>query len=348
MIPTTQTNTNFGEIPKEKQAEHDPLGWLKPKLVSELTTVQPEQILRGILYERCKLALMGGSKSFKTWVQMAIAYCVANGLLFWGIHTKKCPVVYLDFELLDYDFRWRMEQIAAAYKAQGFAGKIDAVKRIGLKGKTIQDDHWSRIHEYILAELAGLTLCDPTYKLLGNRDENKAGDIAQVTAIFDRLTEATGSSLIYSQHFSKGNQAGKESIDRAAGSGVWARDADTILTMTKHKVTDCLTVELTLRSFPRIEPFVVRWSNPLFVRDTKLDPEDLKQPAHGRASTFSIEDLLECLDGQCLKTSEFQKLVQAETGATASTFYRILKEGAKAGVLHKEKIDQKWQKISQP
>src|SRR5580700_7537509 len=82
--------------------------WLKPKKVSDLTTVQPEQILRGMLYQQCKMVLMGGSKSFKTWTLMDIAYCVANGILWWGIHTKICPVIYLDFELLDYDFRWRM------------------------------------------------------------------------------------------------------------------------------------------------------------------------------------------------------------------------------------------------
>jgi RecA-family ATPase len=346
MTTTTQTNTNFGEMPKEKQAEHDPLGWLKPKLVSELTTVQPEQILRGILYQRCKLALMGGSKSFKTWVQMDIAYCVANGLLFWGVHTKKCPVVYLDFELLDYDFRWRMEQIAAAYKAQGYAGKIDAVKRIGLKGKTIQDEHWTRIHEYILAELAGLTLCDPTYKLLGNRDENKAGDIAAVTAIFDRLTEATGSALLYSQHFSKGNQAGKESIDRGAGSGVWARDADAIVTMTKHKTDECLSVEATLRSFPKIDPFVVRWKCPLFERAPELNPADLKEPNRGRNSTYSIDDLMECLDDQNLSTSEFETSFIEAFGGSHATFNRILKAARQSGVLHKSKIDNKWEKVS--
>jgi hypothetical protein len=257
-------------IPKEYPV------WLKTRFVSELTTTQPEQVIRGVLYAGCKLALMGGSKSFKTWAQMDIAYCVANGLLWWGMHTMMVPVIYMDFELLDYDFRWRMEQIAQAHGR----GSIDAVKRIGLKNKVIADSHWDKIHELILAEQAGLTLCDPTYKLLGGRDENKAGDIAEVTAIFDRLTDATGSSLIFAQHFAKGNQSQKESIDRGAGSGVWARDADAILTMTKHVEEDCLSVEATLRSFPRIEPFVVRWVNPLFVRDKDLDPDDLKQPGN--------------------------------------------------------------------
>jgi hypothetical protein len=61
--------------------KEDPLAWLKPKSVSELTQIQPDQILRGILYQGCKMVLMAGSKSFKTWTLMDIAYCVANGLM---------------------------------------------------------------------------------------------------------------------------------------------------------------------------------------------------------------------------------------------------------------------------
>jgi AAA domain/Toprim-like len=138
--------------------EADTFAWLKPKLVSELTTVQPDQILQGILYAGCKLILMGGSKTFKTWTLMDLAYCVANGFLWWQTHTKQRPVIYLDFELLDYDFRWRMEQICAAHGK----GSIDKVKRIGLKGKSLGETTWPKIHEYIMAEEAGLVVCDPT------------------------------------------------------------------------------------------------------------------------------------------------------------------------------------------
>lgn len=330
---------------KQQLTATDPLAWLKPKLVSELTNVQPDQILRGILYQRCKAVLMGGSKSFKTWTLMDISYCVGNGLLWWGVHTKQCPVIYLDWELLDYDFRWRMEQIRAAHGQ----GNIDVVKRIGLRGRIFNTECWPRIHEYIRDETAGLVVADPTYKLLGPyRDENAAGDIAQITGIFDRVTEETGASAIYAQHFSKGNQASKESIDRGAGSGVWARDADAIVTMTKHEQDECLSVETTLRSFPRIDPFVVRWNCPLFERAPELDPADLKQPSNGRAPTYSINDMLDCLNGRDLTTRELEKRFTEETGASRRTFYVILKDAQKSGVLHKSKIDHKWEKVSKP
>jgi len=41
--------------------------------------------------------------------------------------------------------------------------------------------------------------------------------------------EPDDAASVFGAHFSKGNQAGKESIDRISGSGVFARDPDTIL-----------------------------------------------------------------------------------------------------------------------
>jgi AAA domain len=344
ILPPTQRD--YGN--SDREIPEKPPAWIKRKCISELTTIQPDQILRGILYRGCKLILMAGSKSFKTWALMDIAYCVANGLLWWGVHTKQCPVIYLDFELLDYDFRWRLEQIQKAYGM----GDIDAVARIGLRGKELGPTHWSCIHEEIIAANAGLMLCDPTYKMLGPyRDENSAGDIAQVTAIFDRVTEATGAAAAYAQHYTKGNQAHKESIDRGAGSGVWARDADAILTMTKHaEGDDYLSVEHTLRSFPRIDPFVVRWEMPLFKRMPELDAADLKQPPSkkGRTPKYGTEQLVSVIGDQSLAYAEFLQRTRMATGMVESTFNKQLKKAAKENKIHHCRIDETYEKVMPP
>src|SRR5208282_4809643 len=62
---------------------------------------------------------------------------------------------------------------------------------------------------------------DPMYKLLQGRDENSARDISDLVNTFDALAENTSAAIIYGAHFSKGNQAAKESIDRISGSGVF-------------------------------------------------------------------------------------------------------------------------------
>lgn len=123
-----------------------------------------------------------------------------------------------------------------------------------------------------------LIILDPVYKLMAGRDENKAGDVTAVLNQIERVAVQTGAAVAIGAHFSKGNQAGKDSIDRIGGSGAFARDPDAILIMTAHEQEDAFTIEATLRNFPPAEPFVVRWEFPLFVRDASLDPAALKLP----------------------------------------------------------------------
>ena len=58
-----------------------------------------------------------------------------------------------------------------------------------------------------------------------------AGFIGEFTNTLDEVIEESGASLIYCHHHSKGYQGEKRSIDRASGSGVFGRDADSIVDM---------------------------------------------------------------------------------------------------------------------
>ena len=133
----------------------------------------------------------------------------------------------------------------------------------------------------------GLIVLDPIYKLYGNTDENSASDVAALLNSIEAVAVRTGAAVAFGTHFSKGNQAGKNSIDRVSGSGVFARDPDSILNLTAHEEPDCFTLEATLRNFPPMEPFVVKWDYPLFVRDASLNPADLKTPDDPRRSRLN-------------------------------------------------------------
>jgi hypothetical protein len=135
-----------------------------------------------------------------------------------------------------------------------------------------------------------LILIDPIYKGLGGRNENDAGDIASLLNEVEQLAAKSGAAVVFGAHFSKGNQAAKESIDRIGGSGVFARDPDVILTMTPHADEDAHVIDLTLRALPPVKPFVVRWNASIFSPDHDASPEHLKpaqgpqKPGKGKAS----------------------------------------------------------------
>lgn len=119
------------------------------------------------------------------------------------------------------------------------------------------------------ADKYALIVLDPIYKLLGEREENVTHHITAIMNDLEKLAVKSRAAVAFGAHFSKGNQAGKESIDRISGSGAFARDPDSILILTRHEEDNAFTVEATLRNHAPIEPFVVRWDFPLMRRDSK-------------------------------------------------------------------------------
>lgn len=81
---------------------------------------------------------------------------------------------------------------------------------------------------------------DPIYKVITG-DENSADQMAAFCNQFDKVCTELGCAVIYCHHHSKGAQGGKRSMDRASGSGVFARDPDALLDLIELEVPDSLT-----------------------------------------------------------------------------------------------------------
>jgi regulatory protein RepA len=104
----------------------------------------------------------------------------------------------------------------------------------------------------------GLFVLDPIYELYGDTDENAAGDVAALMNALERLAVRSKAAVVFGAHFSKGNQANKQSIDKVSGSGVYGRDPDSILNFSRHEEDGALVVEADLRNLKPLEKFVVR------------------------------------------------------------------------------------------
>lgn len=80
-------------------------------------------------------------------------------------------------------------------------------------------------------------IIDPIYKVLTG-DENSADQMAIFCNQFDKVCTELGCAVIYCHHHSKGAQGSKKSMDRASGSGVFARDPDALLDLIELEMTD--------------------------------------------------------------------------------------------------------------
>jgi len=173
--------------------------------------------------------------------------------------------------------------------------------------------------------------------------ENDTGDVGQLLNSIERLAVRTGAAVAFGAHFSKGNQAGKESIDRISGSGVFARDPDSILVLTRHEEERAFTLDATLRNLPPVEPFVVRWQFPLMLREDGLDPTRLKQ-AKGRGMSHDPNEMLTVLPREGLKTMEWMAQAKEELGIPDRTFHKLKKRLTTSGIVTLDKISNRWRR----
>jgi hypothetical protein len=302
--------------------------------------VLPDDVIKDILHRGGKALFAGATKSYKTWMFIDLAVSVATGTDWLDkFATKRGRVLYINLEIQSGFFAKRIQTICderhlklesgylTVWNLRGYAADLSTLLPRLLRG--IGQD------EYVLIIL------DPIYKLLGKREENAAGDIASLLNEIESLAVETRAAVAFGAHYSKGNQAGKESIDRVSGSGVFSRDPDTLLNFTKHEEDDAFTVEATLRNHAPAQPFVVRWEFPLFVVASELDPAQLKKA--GAAVKRYRSEVLTKLLTHPMTTTEFRKMADEECGMSKSTFFRLFDELKEDGIIISSP-DRKWKR----
>jgi hypothetical protein len=253
------------------------------------SAVKPPVLIEGLLHRGSKMVLGGGSKSFKTFGLLDMSLSVATGTPWWGRACTKAKTLFINFEIDKPFFGDRISAIKWAKDIKGTAPNFHAWNMRGVCYNL--EELIPELEARIAGQDFGLITIDPLYKCLGDLDENKAGDMAKMLNTVEQLALKTGAAVVFGSHFAKGNASGKESMDRISGSGVFARDPDAIMTMTRHEEDDCFAVEATVRNFPPVDPFVVRWQHPLMVPDMKIDPSRLRKSSTGR-SKATADDLL--------------------------------------------------------
>lgn len=305
----------------------------------------PPELIDGILHQGSKLVLAGASKSNKSWLLFDMAISVATGAAWWGIPTRKGRVLYLNFEIQEAFAARRIKRIA---EAKGVKLKDGELMLWNLRGHCT---NLALLKPEIVARMRGegfvLGIIDPIYKLSAGRDDNSVGEVGLLLNDVEQIAVETDAAMAFGAHFSKGNQSAKESIDRIGGSGVYARDPDSILTLTRHEEEGAFTVEPILRNHPPCDPFVMRWEFPLMRRDADLDPADLKKAKNGSDPTFHPETLLALLKEKGgrkgLTGGEWETIATSGKKAMSeSTYNRLRRRLSADGKVERNEFTHRW------
>ncbi|WP_395741721.1 AAA family ATPase [Prosthecobacter sp.] len=307
----------------------------------------PRPVIHGVLSAGSTMVYGGASKTNKTYALMDMAVSVASGQSWWGFRTEIGKVLFIDLEIQREHFRSRLEDIKEGKDLLKNKLDLENLHIWNLRGKA---GDISELMPELEMKLKGkgysLIIIDPIYKLLGYRDENSAGDINSLMNDLDKLAVVTGAAIVVGHHFSKGGQAGKESMDRISGSGVFARSPDAIMIITKHETEGVFTVDVTLRNHKPIAPFCVSWEYPFMTPTTKYDPRKLKVPGQ-RVEQFTTDMLLETLGDEELTNSEWKDRCIEDHKMKERTFSvkkKILEDSGKVKKLE----NGKWKVTPEP
>lgn len=189
-----------------------------------------EPLIGGILRRGHKMTLAGPSKAGKSVMLMELAVAIAEGKEWIGFSCAQGPVLYVNLEIDRASCLHRMREI---YDSLGIEpARIGDVHVWSLRGKARPFDRLApRLIRRAVKIRPAAIIIDPIYKIITG-DENSASEMAAFTALFDMVAAEVGCAIIVCHHHSKGFQGQKLSMDRASGSGVFARDPDVLADMS--------------------------------------------------------------------------------------------------------------------
>ena len=195
-------------------------------------------LIEGVLRQGHKMLLAGPSKAGKSFALIALAIAIAEGRSWMGFPCAQGKVWYVNLELDDISCKHRIRDV---YRALGIEPKhLDCIDIWNLRGRAVPMDKLapSMIRRAKQRSYSAIII-DPIYKVITG-DENSAEQMAHFCNQFDRVCAGANCAVIYCHHHSKGLQGGKKSMDRASGSGVFARDPDALLDMIELPVSEQL------------------------------------------------------------------------------------------------------------
>ena len=237
LVDTNIGKESWSEWKEWIESIHDDLP--DPESLQEVWDHMPElspPLISGVLRQGHKLLLAGPSKAGKSFALIELCIAIAEGKNWLSWPCSQGRVLYVNLEL---DRASCLHRFQDVYRALGIRPEnLSNIDIWNLRGKSRPMD---KLAPMLIRRAAKknyiAVIIDPIYKVITG-DENSADQMANFCNQFDLICNELRTAVIYCHHHSKGAQGGKKSMDRASGSGVFARDPDAMLDMIELELTE--------------------------------------------------------------------------------------------------------------
>ena len=203
-------------------------------------------LIDGVLRKGHKMLISGPSKAGKSFLQIELAIAIAEGKKWLQWDCARGRVMYVNLELDRASCLHRFKDVYAALRLK--PEHLDNIDIWNLRGQSAPMDKLApRLIHRAKEKGYSAVIIDPIYKVITG-DENSASEMAKFCNQFDKIAKELECAVIYCHHHSKGMQGGKRAMDRASGSGVFARDPDALLDMIELPIPETLQKQQTDRA----------------------------------------------------------------------------------------------------
>jgi hypothetical protein len=246
------------------------------ELQDRFPTLKPPQI-HELLRRGESANVVSVSKVGKSWLMGHLSLCTITGRKF--LDTFQCEparVLYIDNELHPPTIAFRIATVAEAMGIEPDQYRI-GLDVLPLRGKRLDLYGVANELEKIEPGMYGVIIADAYYRFQppGHNENDNSATMALYN-LMDSITERLQCSWVNVHHTSKGAQGDKRVSDVGSGAGSQSRAADSHLVLREHEEDGAVVFDAVVRSFPPIEPVVLRWQFPLWRPDSSLDAGKLK------------------------------------------------------------------------
>ena len=237
-------------------------------------------IVHDLLRSGETMNIIAAPKTGKSWMVLDLALSVATGRVWLNrFKVERSRILLIDNELHEETLAERIQRVAGAMgiapaelegwlEVKSLRGCLQSFQSLG-----------SGLFKDMPAGKYGMVVFDAFYRFnIGDgADENDNASMAATYNLLDAMARRLDACLVCIHHTSKGNQSEKSVTDVGAGAGSMSRAADTHLVLREHEQAGHLVIDAACRSWPPLEPTVVRFEYPRFYPEPNADAGALKK-----------------------------------------------------------------------
>lgn len=250
-------------------------------------------LIDGVLRQGHKMLIAGPSKAGKSYALIELSIALAEGIKWLGFQCSQGRVMYVNLEL---DRASCLHRFKDVYDELGLTPhSLKNIDIWNLRGRSVPMDKLApKLIRRASKKNYAAIIIDPIYKVITG-DENSADQMAAFCNQFDKVCNELECAVIYCHHHSKGAQGGKRSMDRASGSGVFARDPDALLDLIELEINDNLrTAEENKLTCDIAHKWLCRFNKETFVSDDdRLSPVQIMKTVRDNLQANTCRHVME-------------------------------------------------------